>query len=59
MKRGAEMPEDEKARLPDENDEELIDTLTAISVIAKRLARRLRRQSEEKKTEDKVNEQNE
>lgn len=50
---------DEKERLPDGTDEELIDTLTAISVISKRLARKLRNQNEEKNMEEKEDEQNE
>lgn len=50
---------DEKERLPDVTDEELIDTLTAISVISKRLAKKLRRENAEKEMKEKEDEQNE
>lgn len=39
------------------NDDELIDTLIAISVVSKRLATKLKQENTEK--EDKLNEQNE
>lgn len=42
----------EQAGQLDEVDEELIDTLIAISVVAKRLANKLRRQNEEIKKEE-------
>ena len=39
----------EKASLPGNTDEELIDTLIAISVVAKRLAKKLRQETKEEK----------
>lgn len=39
----------EQAIPPDREDEELIDTLIAISVIAKRLAKKLRQETKEEK----------
>lgn len=42
----------ERTAQPDANDEELIDTLIAISVVAKRLARNLREKSETKGGDD-------
>ena len=39
----------EKATPPDRTDEELIDTLIAISVVAKRLAKKLRQETKEEK----------
>ncbi len=42
----------EKASPPDATDEELIDTLIAISVVAKRLAVKLRQETKEDKSND-------
>ena len=39
----------EKASPPGNTDEELIDTLIAISVVAKRLAKKLRQETKEEK----------
>ena len=39
----------EKASPPGNTDEELIDTLIAISVVAKRLAKKLRQEAKEEK----------
>ena len=39
----------ERATPPDRTDEELIDTLIAISVVAKRLAKKLRQETKEEK----------
>ena len=39
----------ERATPPDRADEELIDTLIAISVVAKRLAKKLRQEAKEEK----------
>ena len=39
----------EQATPPDRTDEELIDTLIAISVVAKRLAKKLRQEAKEEK----------
>lgn len=42
----------EKASLPGSTDDELIDTLIAISVVAKRLAVKLRQETKEDKDND-------